>query len=400
METLAFISLSALIALLIRFAFSNAPGVVSRRRKGITSESILREEMLLRQSVNKCETPTRIFIPNVFARWPWPRRINPNYAVVKEEADAWMTSFKAFSPKAQDVYNRCNFNLLACLGCPTASKEHVRSACDLMHLFFMFDEHSDRATPSEVWKQKEVIMDALRNPHTPRPEREWIGGEIARQFWERAIQNATAVAQKRFVRYLDEYLEAVVQESIDKENNRILDVESYIIARRRTSGVKPSITVVELGLDIPDEVMSHPALQEMIQAAVDMIALTNDIYSYNLERLRGDDFHNIITCVMKEYQTDVNGAMLWTEGFLLKAEERFSMAMAALPQWEEPLNFQVKVYCDGVGQWVRANDDWCFEGERYFGNKGPEIKENRWMSLLPKQKATEIGPVHIDSSLL
>ncbi|KAG6374634.1 isoprenoid synthase domain-containing protein [Boletus reticuloceps] len=319
MDTLAFLSLSALIALLIRFAFSNAPGLVARRCKGITSESILREEMLLRQSVNKSETPTRIFIPNVFARWPWPRRINPNYAVVKEEADAWMTSFKAFSPKAQDVYNRCDSSKSFSL--QVRHSEHVRSACDLMHLFFMFDEYSDRSTPSEVCKQKEVIMDALRNPHTPRPEGEWIGGEMARQFWQRAIQNATVVAQKRVVLYMDEYFEAVVQESIDKENNRILDVESYIIARRRTSGVKPSITVVELGLDIPDEVMSHPALQEMIQAAVDMIAFSNDIYSYNLERLRGDDFHNIITCVMKEYQTDVNGAMLWTEGFLLKAEE-------------------------------------------------------------------------------
>lgn len=59
--------------------------------------------------------------------------------------------------------------------------EHVRAGCDLMHVFFMFDEYSDRSTPSEVRKQKEVIMDALWNPHTPRPKEEWIGGEIVRQ---------------------------------------------------------------------------------------------------------------------------------------------------------------------------------------------------------------------------
>ena len=107
-----------------------------------------------------------------------------------------------------------------------------------------------------------------------------------------------------------------------------------------------------------------------------MIAL-KDILSYNIEQRRGDELHNIITCVMNEHHTDVNGAILWVENLLLGTAERFHAALAALPQWEEPLNSQVKEYCDGLGQWVRANDDWSFESERYFGNKGLEIKENR-----------------------
>lgn len=219
---------------------------------------------------------------------------------------------------------------------------------------------------------------------------------------------------------MDEYLEGVVQESIDKKDRRILDVKNYIDARRRTAGVKPSFSIIELGLDIPDEVMSHPTIQEMILAATDLVAFSNvsnthektvctltdasiclkDIFSYNLEQLRGDDLHNIITCVMHEHHTDVNGAMLWVEDFLFQVAEKFHAAQAALPQWEEPLNSHVKEYCDGLGQWVRALDDWSFEGERYFGNKGLEIKEKRWMLLLPKENATEVGPVHIDSSLL
>jgi hypothetical protein len=125
-----------------------------------------------------------------------------------------------------------------------------------------------------------------------------------------------------------------------------------------------------------------------------------DIVSYNLEQMRGDDHYNIITCVMNEHHTDVNGAMLWTEDFLLGVAERFHAALAALPQWEEPLNSQVKEYCDGLGQWVRGNDVWNFESERYLGNRGLEIQENRWMFLLPKKIAREIGPVHVDSSHL
>ncbi|KAG6374646.1 terpenoid synthase [Boletus reticuloceps] len=398
METPIVLSLGLLIVLLIHFASSSILGLITRGRKRITSEPILREETPHKKSVNKYGTPTRIFIPNVFARWPWPRRIHPNYAVVKEEADTWMTSFEAFSPKAQDAYNRCDFSKSPRMFSFPYSEQ--RAACDLTHVLYMFDEYSDRLTPSEVRKQKNVVMDALRNPHTPRPKGEWIGGEATRQFWELTIQNATPVSQKRFVQSMDEYLEEVVKESIDKDDHRILDIKSYINARRRTGAVKPSFSIIELGFEIPDEVMSHPVIQEIVLAGIDMITFSNDIVSYNLEQRRGDELHNIVTCVMNEYHTDVNGAVLWTEDFLLGAGERFRTALAALPQWEEPLNSQVKAYCDGVGQWVRANDDWSFEGERYFGNKGLEIKENRWMSLLPKKRATEIGPVHIDSSLL
>ncbi|KAF8549864.1 terpenoid synthase [Imleria badia] len=243
-------------------------------------------------------------------------------------------------------------------------------------------------------------MDAFGNPHTPRPKGEWIGREVARQFWERTIRNATAVSQKRFIQGMDEFLEAVVQESIDKKDRRILDIKSYIVARHRTGAIKRIFSILQLGLDIPDEVISHPAIQEMILAAGELLNLSNDIFSYNLEQQQGDDLHNIITCVMNEHHTDVNGAILWVQDRLVGAADRFRAAMAALPQWEEPLNAQVKAYCDGVGQWVRGLDDWTFESERYFGNKGLEIKEKKWMLLLPKKYATEVGCVHVDSSLL
>ena len=50
-----------------------------------------------------------------------------------------------------------------------------------------------------------------------------------------------------------------------------------------------------------------------------------------------------------------NGAMLWVEDFILGAADRFHAALAALPQWEESLNSQVKEYCDGLARAVRDN---------------------------------------------
>lgn len=50
-----------------------------------------------------------------------------------------------------------------------------------MHLFFMFDEYSDKSEPAEVWEQAKIQMDAMHNPEKPRPKGEWVGGEFTRQ---------------------------------------------------------------------------------------------------------------------------------------------------------------------------------------------------------------------------
>ena len=53
---------------------------------------------------------TKIFIPNLLARWPWRRRINPHHAEVARESVAWIASFAEFSSKVQQAFVRGNFS--------------------------------------------------------------------------------------------------------------------------------------------------------------------------------------------------------------------------------------------------------------------------------------------------
>ena len=103
METSTLLLLSALVSFLVLFA-PRGVSALNARIKSATNEPIIRHASVPQKI-------TRIFVPNVLARWPWPRRINPNYSVVKKEADAWIMSFQAFSPKAQNAFNRCDFSV-------------------------------------------------------------------------------------------------------------------------------------------------------------------------------------------------------------------------------------------------------------------------------------------------
>lgn len=50
-----------------------------------------------------------------------------------------------------------------------------------MNLFFLIDEHTDVGNTEEVQAQADIVMDALRNASTPRPQDEWVGGKAAQQ---------------------------------------------------------------------------------------------------------------------------------------------------------------------------------------------------------------------------
>lgn len=109
--------------------------------------------------------------------------------------------------------------------------------------------------------------------------------------------------------------------------------------------------------------------------------------SYNVEQARGDDRHNIVTIIMHQYDTDIHGAMEWIANCHQQLLEKFLEMFEDLPEWTPEVDIQVARYVDGLGNWVRANDSWSFESQRYFGTKGLEIQETRVVTLFPKVAA-------------
>jgi len=246
-------------------------------------------------------------------------------------------------------------------------------------------------------------VDAMRNPHTPRPKGEWVGGEIARQFWELAIETASPQSQKRFIETYGFYAQAVVQEAADRSHKLIRSVQEYFEVRRDTVGARPCFALLELDKNLPDEAVRHPVVEEMTTLAVDMIMLCNDIVSYNVEQSRGNDDHNIITIVMHQNKTDIQGAMEWVDDYYKEAVAKFmDLYENNIPKFGEPVDTELVQYVDGMANWVRSTYQFSYESERYFGKKGPEIEHTRWVNLLPKEYSSPeyIGPVIVDGSFL
>ncbi|KAH8585340.1 terpenoid synthase [Bisporella sp. PMI_857] len=338
------------------------------------------------QNINK--RGQSIYIPDTMAHWPWPRSINPNYEVCMAESNVWLKTFDVFTPKAQAAFSRCEFGLLASLGYPKLNKDGCRVACDLMNLFFVFDEKSDLSGEHETRYQADCIMDALRNPHKLRPEGEWIGGRVTQEFWQNAIKTASESCQRRFVASFQRYTDAVVQQSLDRTHSHIRDINSYFLLRRETIGTLPSFALIELHYNIPDHVMKHPTIEYLTELCTDMISIGNDLYSYNTEQARGDEGHNLVTVVMVELDIPLQEAYDWI-GHLHDDLVRDFLAeytnFPSFPDESETVNREIREYADGLGNWVRTNERWSFEGGRYFGTDGLSILKSRTVALLPKK---------------
>ncbi|KAK7041639.1 hypothetical protein VNI00_009244 [Paramarasmius palmivorus] len=280
-------------------------------------------------------------------------------------------------------------DLLAALAFAKLNRDGCRVGCDMMNFVFIIDEYSDVVDVNGARFYADIVMDAIRSPHKPRPAGEWVGGEIARQFWENAVRTATPSAQRRFVDTFQLYMDAVVDQALDREDHHIDSVKRYFDVRRDTIGAKPAFAINEIHMNLSDNDMEHPIIRTLTSTAIDIVIICNDLYSYNVEQSRGDDRHNLVTIVMKEQQIGLHAALKWIGDLHDSLAEEFLTAYAKLQT--AGFSDELASYADDLGNWVRANDKWSFESERYFGKEGVEVEKTRIIELLPKQESGAAG---------
>ncbi|KAJ3967193.1 terpenoid synthase [Lentinula raphanica] len=328
----------------------------------------------------------QFILPDTLHSWPWQRKLNPNYKKVKAESSAWIESFHAFTPQAQDAFNRCEFSLLASLAFPNVSAEHLRTCCDFINLTFVYDEYSDACNAQEARRLANIVMDALRNPDLPRPQNESILGEITKQFWQLAKKPSSVdSAQNLFIETFNDYTTSIVEQAVDRAAHHINDIETYLRVRRNSLGLRPCLVLLHLYSELPEGFLSNPLIEYITTLTIDMVAIGNDICSYNIEQARGDG-HNMITTVMNSMCFDLDEALLWISDLHDSLGESFQETYRAICQ-ELPVSETSAAAClEGLGNWVRANDCWSYESERYFGQKGAIIRESRIVELLPRAR--------------
>ena len=146
-------------------------------------------------------------------------------------------------------------------------------------------------------------------------------------------------------------------------------------ARRDNIGTLPSFVFSEIcmGLNIPHEVMQHPAIASLERDATDMIIIGNvstvlridvrqliflqDVCSYKKEVLSDDAAYNLVTVAIANTGMDLDGAMQWISDRhdqlaynFLKTMDDVIHHKNGVPTWGESIDKQVATYIDCLGE--------------------------------------------------
>ena len=198
-------------------------------------------------------------------------------------------------------------------------------------------------------------------------------------------------------------MKSMIKEAEDRENKRVRTVNDYLQLRRETFAAQASISFLSFGLELPEEVLLHPVMQNLTLASMDILCIINvsfnfdrtckltdglvfqDMHSYPIELSRGIAFHNIITSIIHEHHLDVPAAMKWLEKFGRQRVATFLNGIKEIPSWGPEIDGKVRKYIDDMGYLVRGTDAWCYESGRYWGGRGKEIRTTRMVTIWPEK---------------
>ncbi len=66
--------------------------------------------------------------------------------------------------------------------------------------------------------------------------------------------------------------------------------------------------------------------------------------------------------------------------------ETFVENQARVPSWGDDIDKDVKLYVNGMQEWIAGSLHWSFITRRYFGDNGGTVKATRIVELLPQIK--------------
>ncbi len=248
---------------------------------------------------------------------------------------------------------------------PKASKDRVQLVSDFVIWNFLWDDQMDSGTVSPDWtrQQNALAMDILRGatPEDEAPPLFWILADLR----DRMLAVMPQEWMERFMRGIQAYFDGTVWEVETRSERNTQNVATYTQMRRMTSGAFMPFDLIEAveGFYLPDEVLAHPVMAQLISTAVDMLGWSNDIFS--LERDMGDEFHpNLVLSIQKEHGVGIQDALDMAVEMHDSAVFRFLELERVIPSFGDK-DAEVARFVSTLRRWIRANIEWSIETGRY-----------------------------------
>lgn len=234
-------------------------------------------------------------LPDLHAVTPFTGSFNPHYSEAAAESSQWINSYRVLSDRKRAFFLQGGSELLCAHAYPYADYERFRTTCDFVNLLFTVDEISDDQNEKGAHETGLTFYNSMKDltyddgttlckmtkeygPHIFDSEHlSVLTSRFITRFTARLLKHCGPLTYRRFIKHCKDYIEAVAHEADLREHGTVLDLDSYITLRRENSAVRfcCGLAGYALGIDLPDEIVEHPAFMAMHLATVDMVCWSN-----------------------------------------------------------------------------------------------------------------------------
>ncbi|KAJ8502575.1 hypothetical protein ONZ45_g11629 [Pleurotus djamor] len=336
-------------------------------------------------------TTIRYQVPNLFSLLgedPTKEFIHPHYEALDTWFNAWMAT-QEISPITKKRWLAVKMPSLASLTNPHMTLEQLQVVLEYMVMSLAMEDLTDSASSKDADKWARFFSQMLREPGTADEEliKDEPMAKIVNELSKRVMKSLGPFYAKPFIMSNDALVRGMTRESADREvqpsEATTSSVGSYIETRRTTIGVEPILVMFRWAskIDLPDNVLDSPLVKGLANAAIEMVFLANDIYSYKKELIANAAQHNVISVIMSDpsvRSSDLQGAFDYAAGVFKASRQKFDALLTELHTTDMWFAHRedLQKYADNMMHWAVGNVSWSVITPRYRVFDTPESKSS------------------------
>ncbi|MBW4555015.1 MAG: terpene synthase [Trichormus sp. ATA11-4-KO1] len=317
----------------------------------------------------------KFILPDLYC--PFPHQFNQYVDVLEENYLDWVIRFNLLANEsAYQRFSKAKFFLLIASCYPYCQLEELKIANDWLSWMMTWDDECDI---SDLSKEPELLksfhkrfIEVLNGAELT--SQDTLRSHALADLRRRMFQRNGAKSFHHFVHSVEDYLHGCVQEAINRLQENVPDINTYIHLRRSTGAMEPLFELIEFSnhLLIPVSLREHEILKSLKMMTNNIVCWCNDIFSAPKEMANGD-VHNLVLVLHYQQKLTLEKAINCAAQMHDEEIQAMINLEASTPSFGEQIDTELAKYVSGLHAWIGGHLNWYSLSGRYKTLEKPDL---------------------------
>jgi len=316
-----------------------------------------------------------LIIPSLYS--PFPYQFNKYLEVLENTVFDWVLRFNLLADEsAYQRFSKAKFYLLIASCYPHCELEELKIANDWLSWMMTWDDQCDI---SNLSTEPEVLTALHKRFIEVLNGAELTSGDSLRShalvdLRQRMLQKGGARTFHNFVHSVEDYLHGCVQEAINRSQESVPDLDTYIHLRRSTGAMEPLFELIEFTnhLNIPKILRDYEKLKSLKIMTNNIVCWCNDIFSAPKE-MASNDVHNLVLVLHYQQKQPLEQAFKSAAAMHDREIRNMLDLEASIPSFGENVDRELAKYISGLNCWIGGHLNWYSLSRRYQTVEKPQV---------------------------